>query len=188
MEKRFASKNCAGCALGIAVGVTVMLLLVAGGAGAVPVEEWNKTFGGKNQDGAKYVQQTRDGGFIIAGDTNSFGAGGYDIWLIKTDFKGNEQWSKTFGGTGTDIVWDARQTSDDGYIVAGQTNSYGGKDQVWVFKTDDSGNQQWSKTFGGNYGDTASSVQQTSDGGYIVAAYSGGYSVSCTDSVKGSAW
>ncbi|MGB8217186.1 MAG: hypothetical protein WCE94_07785 [Candidatus Methanoperedens sp.] len=179
-----ASKTCAGRALRIAVGITILVILLSGGAGAVPVEEWNKTFGGNNQDGAKYVQQTQDGGFIIAGDTKSFGAGGYDAWLIKTDYKGSEQWRKTFGGAGTDIVWSARQTSDGGYVVAGQTNSYGGKDQVWVFKTDGSGNQQWSKTFGGNYGDLANSVQQTSDGGYIIAAYSS----SCTDSVKGSAW
>lgn len=184
MEKMIASKTCAGRALIFAVGITILVILLSGGAGAVPVEEWNKTFGGNNQDGAKYVQQTQNGGFIIAGDTKSFGAGGYDAWLIKTDYKGNEQWRKTFGGAGTDIVWAARQTSDGGYVVAGQTNSYGGKDQVWVFKTDGSGNQQWSKTFGGNYGDSANSVQQTSDGGYIISAYSS----SCTDSVKGSAW
>ncbi|VVB94757.1 Uncharacterised protein [uncultured archaeon] len=183
MDKTISSKTCARRTLRIAVGITIIFLLLSFGAGAVPVEEWNKTFGGNYLDGAKYVQQTSDGGFIIAGNTKSSGAGDYDAWLIKTDNKGKEKWSKTFGGAGTDILWSARQTSDGGYIAAGKTNSYGGKDQIWVFKTDDSGNQQWSKTFGGNSGDAAYSVRQTSDGGYIIAAYSS----SCTYDVKGSA-
>jgi len=131
---------------------------------------WAKTFGGSSDDGAYSVQQTSDGGYIVAGWTRSFDAGGYDVFLLKTDASGNLQWAKTFGGSSYDYAWSVQQTSDGGYIVAGYTSSFGaGYDDVFLLKTDSSGNLQWAKTFGGDTTDYAWSVQQTSDGGYIVA-------------------
>ncbi|MCZ7383107.1 MAG: hypothetical protein O8C64_16240 [Candidatus Methanoperedens sp.] len=155
----------------------LVFLLLAGGAGATPVEQWNKTFGGTNWDFANSsVQQTSDGGYITAGQTNSYGAGSGDAWLIKTDASGNEQWNKTFGGINWDYATSVQQTSDGGYILAGTTNSYGaGSGDAWLIKTDASGNEQWNRTFGGTGWDSAYSVQQTSDGGYILAGTTNSY-------------
>ena len=137
-------------------------------------EEWNRTFGGAGDDYGYSVQQTADGGYILAGDTRSYGAGDADIWLIKTDSKGNEQWSRTFGGAEADLLdrGAVRQTSDGGYVITGYTYSYGaGADDadVWLIKTDENGNEQWNRTFGGEGLDWGHSVRQTSDGGYVIA-------------------
>jgi len=133
-------------------------------------EEWSKIFGGASYDWAKSVQQTTDGGYILAGIAGSFGAGDYDVWLIKTDDTGTEVWSKTFGGGESDYADSVQQTTDGGYIVAGSTESFGAGDyDVWLIKTDGTGTEEWSKTFGGDERDWAKSVQQTTDGGYILA-------------------
>jgi len=139
-------------------------------------EQWNKTFGGTDWDWACTVQHTSDGGYILEGYTESYGAGSWDFWLVKTDSNGNEMWNKTFGGTGEDRKSCARQTTDDGYIIAGYTESYGaGQGDFWLVKTDSNGNEQWNKTFGGIGWDVANSVQQTSDGGYIIAGWTNSY-------------
>ncbi len=131
--------------------------------------QWAKTYRGTGWDYAYSVQQTSDGGYIVAGTTNSFGAS-IDILLIKTDANGNVQWAKAYGGTDHDFAYSVQQTSDDGYIVAGYTRSFGaGFDDIFLIKTDANGNVQWAKTYGGTNDDWASSVQQTSDDGYIVA-------------------
>jgi uncharacterized delta-60 repeat protein len=133
---------------------------------------WAKTYGGTGDDWVYSVQQTSDGGYIVAGWTDSFGTGGYDFILIKTDANGNIIWAKTYGGTNWDFAYSVQQTSDGGYIVAGYTNSFGaGSYDIFLIKTDANGNIQWAKTYGGTDDDKAYSVQQTSDGGYIVAGY-----------------
>ena len=132
--------------------------------------QWAKTYGGTNNDYAYSFQQTSDGGYIVAGRTNSFGAGVYDPFLIKTDANGNLQWAKTYGRTGWDEAYSVQQTSDGGYIVAGYTDSFGAVNwDVFLIKTDANGDVQWAKTYGGTNDEWAESVQQTSDGGYIVA-------------------
>ena len=136
------------------------------------VEQWNKTFGGGNYDLCLSVEQTTDGGYILAGNTESFGSGDFDVWLIKTDANGDSLWTKTFGGTGDDRGFSVKQTTDGGYIVLGNTESYGSGDKdVYLIKTDGSGAEQWSQTFGGSYDDRGLSIQQTSDGGYIVTGF-----------------
>ena len=138
--------------------------------GASGNEEWSKTFGGSDWDWGSSVQQTSDGGFVIIGMTVSFGNGGRDIFLIKTNEVGNEQWSKTFGGAADDEGSSVLQTPDGGFVLVGMTASFGnGGCDVYLIKTDESGNEQWSKTFGGVYDDRGSSIQQTADGGFIIA-------------------
>jgi hypothetical protein len=143
---------------------------------------WAKTYGGTGGDWASSVQQTSDGGYIVAGYTASFGAGYYDIFLIKTDANGNIQWAKTYGGTALDWPYSVQQTSDGGYIVAGYTWSFGaGYSDIFLIKTDANGNIQWAKTYGGTYEDYASSVQQTSDGGYILAGHTSSFGAGSYD-------
>jgi hypothetical protein len=137
---------------------------------------WAKTYGGTHYDHASSVQQTSDGGYIVAGVTWSFGAGSGDIILIKTDANGNISWAKTYGGTNVDGASSVQQTSDGGYIVAGVTYSFGaGSGDIILIKTASNGNISWAKTYGGTNYDRASSVQQTSDGGYIVAGWTNSF-------------
>jgi len=133
---------------------------------------WAKTYGGINDDGAESVELTMDGGYIITGYTNSFGAGGSDVYLIKTDSIGDTLWTKTYGGTGGDFGYSVKQTSDGGYIIAGSFNNglY-----YYLIKTNPDGDTLWTKTYTDNsgfYPQSANSVQQTNDGGYIIAGAS----------------
>jgi hypothetical protein len=137
---------------------------------------WDKTFGGTSDDLGNSVEQTSDGGCVITGWTWSYGAGDHDVWLVKTDADGNKVWDKTFGGMGSDEGYSVRQTSDDGYIIAGWTTSYGASYyDVWLIKTDASGDKVWDKTFGTVRFECGHCVRQTSDGGYIVVGYSDFY-------------
>jgi len=138
--------------------------------------EWEKTFGGSNHDHAYAVQQTTDGGYILAGATQSYGAGLSDVYLVKTDAMGNAEWEKTFGGSNHDHAYSAQQTADGGYVMAGYTESYGaGSLDVYLVKADAAGNIEWEKTFGGSTYDFCESVQQTADGGYIIAGATQSY-------------
>jgi hypothetical protein len=135
----------------------------------IPDTIWTKTFGGPLADVGNSVKQTNDGGFIIAATTSSFGAGGQDIWLIKTDENGDTLWTKTFGGTGNDRASNVEQTSDNGYAVFGTTNTYGnGGDDFLLWKTDSSGNTEWYKTFDGGYPEYLTDGKQAKDNSYII--------------------
>ena len=131
---------------------------------------WQKTYGGSNLDWASSIQQTTDGGYIVAGWTESFGAGNMDFYIIKLDSNGNKVWEKTYGGSENDVAYSIQQTSDGGYIVAGGTYSFGaGSADFYIIKLDSNGNKVWGKTYGGSNDEWARSIQQTTDGGYIVA-------------------
>jgi uncharacterized delta-60 repeat protein len=132
--------------------------------------DWQKSYGGTNDDRARSIQQTSDGGFIVAGETNSFAAGGSDIWVWKLDATGAVVWQKTYGRVNDDAAYSVQQTSDGGYILAGGTTPAGSSlNDVFLLKLDASGGVVWQKTYGGVNDDAAYSVQQASDGGYIIA-------------------
>ena len=139
-------------------------------------EVWSNTYGGFSIDRARCLVQTSDGGYILVGITDSYGAGGADFWLLKTDEEGVEEWSKAYGGPEDDSAYSAQQTLDGGYIIGGYTGSYGeGEVDFWLVKTDERGNMSWSRTYGGVANDVAYSVEQTNDGGYLVAGWTDSY-------------
>jgi uncharacterized delta-60 repeat protein len=160
---------------------------------------WARTYGGGSLDEAHSIQQTTDGGYVVAGYAMSFGAGSYDFWVIKLDASGTVQWEKTYGGASQDrtysmqqtktyggalgeFAYSVRQTTDGGYIVAGYTDSFGaGNDDFWVLKLDAAGTVEWQKTYGGGSNDWAESIQQTSDGGYVVAGRSWSFGAGSSD-------
>jgi hypothetical protein len=129
---------------------------------------WTRTYGGSSGDGGSSVQQTSDGGYIIAGGTSSFGAGNADVWLLKTNSTGDTFWTRTYGGTGSDDGREVRQTLDGGYIIAGGTGSFGVGGDVYLIKTDSLGDTLWTRTYGGSGYEMCWSAQQTSDGGYVL--------------------
>ena len=131
---------------------------------------WNKSYGGQGDDIASAIIQADDG-FVIAGMTSSFGAGGFDYWLVIVDSAGNMLWNRTFGGTADDFGTSVIQTIDGGYALAGWTNSYGaGGEDLWLVRTDVSGIMVWNQTFGSQFNDEAHGLVQTSDGGYLFVA------------------
>lgn len=147
-------------------------------------EEWNQTQTFDTPIRGNSVQQTTDGGYIITGSKYSFETYSYDIWLIKTDSQGIEEWNQTFEGDNSDIGYSVQQTSDGGYVVTGRTNEdfdEGIFGDAILIKTDSQGNEEWSQTFGGSYGDCGYSVQQTSDGGYIFTGYNGMDGTECSE-------
>lgn len=134
---------------------------------------FQKTYNGEVAfDFGKSVQQTTDGGFIITGET-SLGAGPSDMYLVKTNSEGTIQWAKSFGGAGNESGYCVQQTSDGGFIIIGNTDTYvaGGAWDMYLVKTTSDGTLQWSKTFGGTAVEEGRSVQETNDGGFIITGY-----------------
>ena len=152
-------------------------------------EIWNKTYGGWSYDYASSISKTNDGGYVIIGYTESYGAGSKDAWLIKTDASGNEIWSKTYGGSNHDRGYSIQNLSDGGYIIVGFTYSYGdGERDIWLIAVDSNGNEQWNLTYGGQYSDWARSVLETSDNGYLIAGSTSSYSIGQNNGYKESIW
>jgi len=151
--------------------------------------EWDKTIGGAEDDELYALQQTSDGGYILggysispkSGEKSQNSRGDFDYWIIKLDNLGNIQWDKTIGGNDYDALYSLQQTSDGGYILGGssssnksgeKTGNSRGSDDYWIVKLDNLGRIQWDKTIGGSNYDDLSSLQQTSDGGYILGGTS----------------
>jgi hypothetical protein len=148
----------------------------------VGVIEWQKTYGGSNNESANYIQPTTDGGFILTGYSDSNDGdltannGALDIWVFKIDAGGNLLWQKSYGGSANDTGQNAKQTSDGGYIIAGTTLSNDGDVSGnngfidgWLVRLDSTGNLLWQRAFGGSDIDTLEEVQLTPNGGFVIA-------------------
>jgi len=145
-------------------------------ADMITYELWNKTYGGTYDDFGYSIEKTSDNGSIIIGYTKSMGAGGSDVWLLKTDSDGNELWNKTFGGTNNDYGCSIKQDADGEYILVGHTESYGlGLSDLWIIKTDSLGNELWNKTYGGTEAESGFSIQHSSDNSYIITGMTSSY-------------
>jgi len=143
---------------------------------------WTRTYGGADDDEGLSVQQTADGGYVVAGWTASFGAGDLDVYLIKTNASGDTLWTRTYGDTSRDMGSSVRQTADGGYIIAGWTASFGARvGDVYLIKTNASGDTLWTGTYGDTSMDEGCSVQQTADGGYIIAGWTTSFGAGTPD-------
>lgn len=143
--------------------------------------QWQKTYGGTKDDNVKSILQTIDGGFIVAGSTESIDGdiennhGDKDAWILKLSISGNLEWQKCFGGLKEDKAESIQQTFDKGFLIAGSTKSNDGSiknhgaEDAWVLKLSSNGSMQWQKCFGGSDYDYANSIKETIDGGFIVA-------------------
>lgn len=141
------------------------------GDGAV---EWQKTFGGSAWDSALFAEQLIGGSYVVAGNTQSFGAGGGDAWVLHLSENGAIEWQKTYGGLNNDYLEAFQRTRGGGFIAAGRTYSFGTVNQdIWVLKLDANGGVHWFQTFGGPYFDYGTSIRQTADDGFIVTGFFG---------------
>jgi hypothetical protein len=136
-----------------------------------------RTYGGSGNDAGWSVAGTADGGFIIAGETYSYGAGGSDVYLVRADAGGDTIWTRTYGGGADDTGWSAVQTDDGGFIVAGQTYSFGsGGYDIYLIRTDADGDTLWTRTYGGSEGDAGRSIREVQPGGgFIIAGHTNSY-------------
>ena len=134
---------------------------------------WTKSFGGTDLELGVDIQVLEDGGFILLGSTESFGNGGSDVWLIKTDSEGDTVWTKTFGDNSSDYGKSILKTSDGGYIIRGVTESFGyGNTALVLIKIDSTGNKIWDNAFGGSNGEGGNALRETNDGGHVLICHS----------------
>ncbi len=157
------------------------------------IMEWEKTYGGIDDETGWSVIQTADHGYAIAGHTYSFGSGNADVYLVRTDTSGDTLWTRTYGGAVGDYSYSICKTLDNGFALAGMSSSFGQGNDVYIIKTDSLGNRIWEKTYGGPLFDIAYSICETYDGGYIIAGYSSSFGnagayVIRTDSQGDSLW
>tara|TARA_R110002074_G_scaffold149035_8_gene301368 strand:- start:1242 stop:2585 length:1344 start_codon:yes stop_codon:yes gene_type:complete len=147
--------------------------------------QWRGYFGGTNNDRAHGVVQTNDGGFVMAGFTESDDFdisntnGSYDFWVVKVDTFGNLIWEQSFGGEGIEVSYDIAKTTDNGFVVVGNTFSTNGdillnhgESDMWMIKLDEEGNLIWEQTYGGSQFDLAQAVVQSKDGGFLITGNS----------------
>lgn len=147
--------------------------------------QWQKAYGGRQRDIPYDIQLTGDGGYVVAGSSQSVDfdvpdkRGRFDdYWLVKISGSGELQWQKTFGGSRNEIAYSVIQTRDGGYLVAGAASSADGDvtglkggDDIWLIKTDASGNLSWQKTLGGSYDDKGFSLKPTPDNRFVIAGH-----------------
>ena len=127
---------------------------------------WTRTYGGPSYDRAYALIVTQDGGLLLVGNTQSYGAGSNDFWAVKTDAAGDTQWTRTYGDDADDYGRGVVQTADDGFALVG--SRYYGSGNVLLVRTDTEGNQLWSRSYGGYFDEQGNSIAQTADGGFLL--------------------
>lgn len=202
MINNYFSKECflirANLIVKVAICVTILVSSVINKVSAnsdmqksAPGIQWDRTFGGNLREELTTYLPTLDGGYVFGGssssetslDKTSVSFGDEDYWIIKTDASGNKLWERAFGGDTSDLLRVIKQTSDGGFILGGTSTSnanvLGGKSQnsngredLWVIRLDAAGNKLWDKTFGGSGEDDLQAVLETSDGGFLLGAFS----------------
>lgn len=149
--------------------VLLCVFFVGTSLAQAPDTLWTKTFGGSSDDIGYALQQTADGGYIVAGCTESFGAGDKDVYLIRTDADGGTIWTKYYGGPEDDVAYAIQEHWDGDYLVAGYTNSFGaGGSDIWILKIDAAGDTLWTETYGDSGNEIAYDIASTSDSGYVI--------------------
>jgi hypothetical protein len=160
-----------------AVGGTAAWTYGAAEVYLVRIEEngdtlWTKSYGSAITEYGYGLDWTSDLGFVLVGVTYDFGGSAPDFYVVKTDVGGDSLWQRTYGGSDGEIAHSVRETPDGGYIVVGETDSYGhGRDDAWLVKLSASGDTMWTRAYGDWHDDAARQIQITSDGGCIVAGY-----------------
>jgi len=150
-----------------------IVALCLNGVGSASEQDiaWQNTFGGAGDDWAHCVRKTSDGGFIVAGETHSFGEGG-DFYLLKVDSQGDKQWERNYGGVDRENAYAVVERADGGYIIVGSTRSYGaGSEDIYVVWTDKDGFIEYYQTYGGSGSDVGSGICATSDGSYVIVGW-----------------
>ncbi|MFC1535703.1 PQQ-binding-like beta-propeller repeat protein [Candidatus Neomarinimicrobiota bacterium] len=143
---------------------------------------WTRTYGGNSTEAGHFIEQSMDSSYVIAGYTSSYGAGGYDGWLIRVNTDGDTLWTKTFGDSSDNFISAAAATLDGGYILTGRHGNWP-EQELWLLRTDRSGNLIWEKVIHGHDPSGGLSVQELSSGGFIVAGYDGQWSAALQDYV-----
>jgi parallel beta-helix repeat protein len=155
--------------------VVVILVSFCMALMAQPTQLWTKTYGGVETDIIESMIQSSDGGFILTGYTESSGNGSYDLWIVKTDSAGDEIWSQTYGGIDMEQGFSILELPSGDLLVTGSTSSIGaGYKDVWLLKTDATGNEIWNQTYGGADQEFGKKIILTNDGGYAILASTNG--------------
>jgi len=134
---------------------------------------WTSDFGGNDEDRAYDMAIAPDQGFVLTGFTKSTGAGGKDLFIVKTDANGNQEWEKTYGYETDELGYSITNAADGGYFIAGKTYRYDGSGDLWFMKVDARGDSLWTRIYGGDRRDEVGQVHRTADGGYIFAGTRG---------------
>lgn len=143
---------------------------------------WAKVYGGNNTDYAYSVQETKDGGFIIGGETNSYGSGEWDFYLLKLKQDGSVDWSRTYGESKTDYGRYAIEAPDGGFLMGGNTFNYKSKEtDICIIKTDKRGQIEWSRTYGGIGTDYLLSMMMLDGDRFAATGYTNSYGTSVED-------
>jgi hypothetical protein len=181
MVKFFNSKFPYPRRIGLNIFLYVLFLLLLASIASGQEIIWNHTYESERSNSLFDVQQTTDGGYIAVGNIETSGSYSRQLLMIRTDGLGNAVWTKTYGGYGTEQGLSVKQTPDGGYVVVGNTTSYGSTFQVYLLRTNSLGDTLWAKTYGGSDYDVGSSVDLTADGGFIIAGWTYSYGAGNAD-------
>ena len=138
---------------------------------------WDRTYGGSADEAGIFMSPVRRGGFIIAGYTTSFGSGGMDVYLVRTDSAGDTLWTRTYGSSLQDLSYVVHETADSGFVVAGYRDgpSEFVKGDLWLLRLDAAGETLWTRIYGGAGEEMAHAVEELPDGGFLLAGHTSTY-------------